>query len=306
MGLARVIWVIEDFHKLEKKERAKLSQALKVFVDMGSEYRGLHVVVTGATDTAREIVELDGEMSTRVAEIHVPMLTRPELEKILQGGSELLRVNFDEVREDILSYSAGLSSVCHQFALNACLSAGLEATATQMIKITKDDLASAVAQYLADSSDTLKARFEQAMQRQRVRTYDNTEFILGALAFGSAEGMTRAEILTEIHRHAPKYPSSNLTNYLRQLVDDESRGSVVRKTAGGKYRFAEPLLQSYAQTALQIHPSYVDPSVDVFLKLLDSSKLFEQLTNDIAHAKSIRWERNIEVEPENDNVEGSD
>jgi len=223
LGIADRIWVIEDFHKLAEVERTRLAQALKVFSDMAADYPLLRVLVTGATDSARDVVALDGEMHTRVSEVPVAMLDHKQLKEILRGGENLLNVDFVEIESQILSLSAGLSTSCHQLALSACRSAGVLETQKETKRITAADLQVAIEQYIRDTSDTLKSRFEAALHRQRVRTYDNTEFILAALAFGSPEGMLRSEILSEIRRHAPNYPSSNLTNYLRELVEEEDR-----------------------------------------------------------------------------------
>lgn len=87
-------WVLEDFHKIDENERSKLSQIMKVFMDMADEFPALKVVAIGAVDTARQIVEYDSEMKNRVAEIYVPLMQTEEIQAVITKGGELLNIGF--------------------------------------------------------------------------------------------------------------------------------------------------------------------------------------------------------------------
>ncbi|NHC47129.1 hypothetical protein [Motilibacter aurantiacus] len=241
--------MIEDFHKVPAEEKTKVAQALKVFSDLGADYPSLKIVAVGATETAREVVEYDREMSNRVAEVLVPMMTDAELHEILTNGEQLLNLDMTEIRDEISGFSVGLASVCHHLALNACLAAHVEATATEVVALTAEDLAKATSRYVDESSDTLKGTFDRALVRHKVRRFDNCRLILAALAAASPEGLLHAEPLTSIRAKHADYPPGNLTSYLRQLVGEE-RGSVLRHGTDGRFRFAEPLYHAYAQARL--------------------------------------------------------
>lgn len=90
LGEARLCWVLEDFHKLLEGEKVKLSQVMKVFMDMADDYDDLKIVAIGAVDTARQVVEYDPEMRNRVAEVHVPLMTDDEIRSIAKKGEALL------------------------------------------------------------------------------------------------------------------------------------------------------------------------------------------------------------------------
>ena len=68
--------MLEDFHKIDSSQRKKLSQFMKVFMDMADEYPALKIIAIGAVDTARLVVECDPEMRNRVSEIKVPLMTK--------------------------------------------------------------------------------------------------------------------------------------------------------------------------------------------------------------------------------------
>lgn len=59
MGSAGYCWVLEDFHKVADNDKVKLSQLMKVFMDMSNEFEDLKVIALGAVNTAREVVQGD-------------------------------------------------------------------------------------------------------------------------------------------------------------------------------------------------------------------------------------------------------
>jgi hypothetical protein len=195
LGAQGMCWVIEDFHKMSIEEKVPFAQSLKVFCDMSAEYPEVKTICIGATGTARQVVEYDPEMRARVAELHVPLMTDDELEKIVFKGQELLNIDLSALMRDVVQYSVGVPSVCHQLSLNACLEKDVFTTQSTLLSFAPSDLRPAVEHYVRDSSDTLKASFEKALKRHQVRRYDNCRLILEALASGPLEGMLYGEIL---------------------------------------------------------------------------------------------------------------
>lgn len=76
-------WVIEDFHKVEESEKMKLSQAMKIFMDCGTDYPELKIIALGAAQTARQVVEYDDEMRNRISEIEVLLMEDDEIHQII-------------------------------------------------------------------------------------------------------------------------------------------------------------------------------------------------------------------------------
>jgi len=250
LGAQELCWVVEDFHKMQEAEKRYLAQALKVFSDLAAEFPTVKIVAVGATETAREVVEYDPEMAARVSEILVPLMSKSELGKIITNGQSLLNIDMSDLKSRIVRYSMGLPSVCHQLALNACLVEGVVATVPTTVSLSPQNFNTALEQYVRESSDTLKATFDKALRRHKVRKFDNCRLILTALAGGPVEGLLHAEVLVGIQKTDPEYPPGNLTKYLREL-SYEVRGNVIRRGTDGKYRFATPLHHAFAQATLQ-------------------------------------------------------
>lgn len=247
LGEAGCCWVLEDFHKIDKTERSKLSQVMKVFMDMADDYSSLKIVAIGAVDTARQVVEYDTEMKNRVAEINIPLINNEEIKEIIIKGSNLLNINFqDKLISGISSYCNGMASVCHHICLNICTSQDIFETQVQKLDISIDALQDALQIYLDESSDTLKKVFDSAFKRVRTKKFDNARIIIKALSKLSQEGATRSEIYEKIKTFEPTYPQGNLTAFLLKLCKEYDIPLIRHDSTSGKYSFNDPIYRVFA------------------------------------------------------------
>jgi hypothetical protein len=278
LGEAKCCWVLEDFHKVHEGEKTNVSQTMKVFMDMADIYKTLKIVAIGAVDTAREVIQYDAEMRNRVAEIHVPLMTDDEVRAIVSKGEGLLNVGFEnKIKAGIVHYSNGVASVCHHLCLNTCVAAGIEETTINSIQFGETQMKSGLAQYLEETSDTLKHVFDRAFKRKRSGKFDNCRIILRALSKRPQEGATHAEIRDAIGIR--KYPSGNLTQYLREL-QTEGRGAIIRyDAASGKFAFSDPIYRAFCLAYFEKHPlETAQYQWDSHVPVLDFSELLQQLT----------------------------
>lgn len=247
LGSANLCWVLEDFHKLPTDEKKKLAQSMKVFMDMADSYPELKIVAIGAVDTARQVIDYDQELTNRVAEIHVPLMSEDEIRSIISKGEELLNFSIpSDVCNGIVTYTNGLASVCHNLCLNICYAAGITERLPEMMEVSDAELSKALEQYIAEASDTLKSTFDKALMRQREKKYDNCRLIIRALSECSHEGATHAAILQRIRKAVPEYPSGNLTTYLKELQSNE-RGAVLRYDPNARrFSFSDPIFRSFS------------------------------------------------------------
>ncbi|MEB8433240.1 ATP-binding protein [Cocleimonas sp. KMM 6892] len=134
MGESGSCWVLEDFHKLKKKDKEKLAQLMKVFMDMSDTYKDIKIIYIGAVKTAREVVQFDREMRRRVSEIHVPLMTEDEIIKIIHKGFSLLNIGIDDkqIIWDIYNQCSGLPAICHKLCLLICEDMDIKQTSTEV------------------------------------------------------------------------------------------------------------------------------------------------------------------------------
>ena len=248
MGEARCCWVLEDFHKIAESEKGHLGQVMKVFMDMADDYPDLKTIAIGAVGTAREVVAYEPEMKNRVTEISVPLMMNEEIREILKKGTKLLNFKIsDRVEKDIIYYSNGLASVCHQLALNLCISSNINETLAEEEILSAEAFAKAINRYIEDESDSIKSRFDKALKQKRAGKYDNCRIILTAMANHGKESVSRPEILKIIRRTHKTYPPGNLTNYLKELQSSE-RGEIINYDENSwHYSFSNPFLKVFSK-----------------------------------------------------------
>lgn len=296
IGQANSCWVLEDFHKIDESERAKLSQVMKVFMDMADEYSTLKIIAIGAVDTARQVVEYDPEMRNRVAEVNVPLMSNVDIEQVIKKGQKLLNVKFGrDVIRGIGLYSSGMASVCHHLCLNACTAKNLYETQQDEVAIDQIALQEALSTYLEESSDTLKKAFDVAFKQDRTRKYDNKKLIIKALSQFGPEGALRSEILSKIGTREPDYPQGNLTKYLAQLCAEQETPVIRHDTVSGRYAFTDPIFRVFAiayfiENEPKKYGARRGKEFGAFLELFKSEfqiKLAENIAKEI-HIKLVR------------------
>ena len=247
IGVAKACWVLEDFHKIEDAEKNKLSQLMKVFMDLSDEYPDVKIVAVGAVDTARQVVEYDPEMRHRVAEISVPLMTSEEIKEIIKKGELALNIRVNPSIADLVSrHSNGLASVCHHLCLNMCDAAGIhhKVNGSQYL-MTDADFQSAVRIYVDEASDTIKSAFGKALKPRR-RGENNAEIIIQALSSFKEEGAARFDLLKKIQQERSAYPDHRLKNNLINLCGP-SYGQILRYDSNSSlYSFSDPIYRAYA------------------------------------------------------------
>lgn len=248
IGEVNGCWVIEDFHKVDESERKKLSQTMKVFMDMADEYQTVKVIAIGAVDTARQVVEYDNEMRNRVAEINVPLMEESEIEQIINKGAKLLNIDIgDGLIKGISNYANGLASVCHHLCLNLCTSNEIyETVVNDNYLIDKNSLALALQTYLDEASDTIKKAFDNAFKQKKIKRFDNARLILKALSELPQDGAHRAEIYQKITKLESTYPQGNLTAFLKSLSNEQDNSLLRYDSVSGKYSFRDPIYRAFA------------------------------------------------------------
>jgi hypothetical protein len=247
IGAAGSCWLLEDFHKIDAGEKAKLSQLMKIFMDLGDDFVDLKIIALGAVDTARQVVDYDPEMRNRVAEIHVDLMTEQEIEAIIQKGEEKLNIVVPaEIKGLISKYSNGLASVCHHLCLYMCNVEGITHTCPRPVTLTKSSFERAIEMYVSEASDSIRSAFDKALKQRRKSAYDNQTLILKALSTFKERGASRVQLHQKITESVQKYPTNNLTYCLSKLITADY-GEVVRfDSNSGLYSFSDPIYRAFA------------------------------------------------------------
>lgn len=295
LGIAKVVWILEDFHKVDTCERRKLSQILKIFVDTSNKYKNLKVIAIGAVGTAREVVNYDTELNNRISEIAVPLMTKDDLESIISKGEKLLNVEFKQkVYEDIINFSNSLASICHHLCFSICFNNKVEKT-SKIKKIFLDDsLKSAVIDYLKQNSDSFKEILDRAL-KHRNGDFDNTKQILQTFCKSEKEEMTLKDVLN--YRNNRSLYKSSLPEYLQKLTTADY-GEILRyDDNSGKFSFSNPFFKAFTimtfsmedkeSTRTSINFDNVEEIMKLLSKSLDNIEIKLKSSTNINNPKSV-------------------
>lgn len=253
LGEQEIIWILEDFHKIDNQEKKHLVQVMKLFMDKSTLYPSTKIIAIGAVNTAREILQFDPEMKNRISEIEVPLMSSEELGNIILRGENLLKISIlENIKEKVIVYSSGLPSVTHHLCYLMCDELKIKKTNANIkkLEIHFPTLEKAIDEYLQEYSDTFKAIFEQAIKIKRNRKFDNPIEIFRGILAHKKETFCVKDVLSKIQLLHSEYKGNNLEKYIYELTTSE-KGEILRHLEDSDtYHFANPFIKAYFQCAL--------------------------------------------------------
>jgi hypothetical protein len=243
-GESKCCWVLEDFHKIQGEEKTRISQIMKIFMDMSQDYPDLKIIAIGAVGTAREVVQYDHELNNRISEIYIPPMNHEEIKSIISSGEKLLNVLFSENQKNMIAeYSCGIPAICHQLCLNMCFSIQVYETVEKKRAFDRDELDLAIEKFISERSDSLKADYDLAVKGSEIMRKKEAESILKAsLSINSNEFN-----LEQIKKNLNKEIEDELLTKKLQELSSVKRGEIlIYSEASGNYRFNNLFIKNYA------------------------------------------------------------
>ncbi len=259
MGVANIVWVLEDFHKVQVEEKQKLSQIFKIFVDVSNKYKQVKVIAIGAVGTAREVVNYDTELTNRVSEIHVPLMSIDELRTIIHKGEALLNIAYHPtVENSIVRLCNGLPTICHHLCYSICYSCNVKKTTSRKIEFGTNTLIPAMDEYLREKSDSYKSIVDKALKINDNTKCGNMRPILEALCKSDREELNHEEIIN--YRNNRKIYQNNIKDCLSLLTSVEFDKILRYDENSGKYSFTDPFIKAYTRMFIERNKSKTEKS----------------------------------------------
>lgn len=216
MGESRIVWLIEDFHKVNQEEKRRIADIVKIFVDNANDYPSSKIICIGACESAHELIQLDSNLSTRVSEISVPLLHDDEIEQIVRNGFRLLNViPCNSLVEKLVYYSDRLGSAAHQMCLDICLDKRIEKTSCRRRDLEDSSFQAAIDGFINRRSDTLKTIYEAATKDQL------GWYILKTFSFKESGRLSLSDITTTVNKNKSgmRFPENNVQAKLQELIE---------------------------------------------------------------------------------------
>jgi len=241
-GEANCCWVLEDFHKITGDDKVKISQLMKIFMDMAVDYPELKIIALGAVGTAREVVLYDHELNNRVSEVLVKPMEKDEIKEIISSGEKQLNVKFSESQKNrIAEYSCGLPSICHQLCLNVCFINKVYETQKYLKAFTDEDLDQAIEKMIEEKADSYKSEYSIAVKDESgTEPNPYKEIIKSALT------LNKTDFSIEEITGSLKGKVDDLRGKLDELSSVERAEILIYNEVTSTYRFNNLFIKNYA------------------------------------------------------------
>lgn len=116
-----LFFVIENFHYLTPEVQSSFSFDLRTFEEMG-----LRFIILGVWKEANRLIQFNGDLQDRIAEIPVEPWETPDFERLVNTGEPYMNVIFDgEARKKIFTQAHGSVAVVQEILKKVCEKSGL-------------------------------------------------------------------------------------------------------------------------------------------------------------------------------------
>lgn len=246
MGAANVIWVIEDFHKVADAEKKKIADALKIFIDEANIFKSVKILCIGTVDSARKLIAYDTNLKDRVAEIQVPLLSDPEITKVIINGCDLLNIKLsDELIKKLVFYSNNICSIAHQLSYDICRKQNIGKTKWITRKVDDNNFAYAMESYITNNSDNLKHIYDT-----QVRVKPGW-YVLKTIVSKGRNGASFDEIRKRISTRRHHFEDSVIIGKINDLIAPEI--NMIRKNEdSGRYFISTPFWEAFLRAQLEL------------------------------------------------------
>ncbi len=242
-GEKRVVVLIDEFDRLGSDEaRLLFADTIKTLSD---QLPRATVVLVGVADTVEELIAEHQSIERAVVQIHMPRMSRDELERIVTHGMETAGLTIEPVAVGTIALLAqGLPHYAHLLGQIS----GRIALDDLRTKVRSADVDAAVAEAIEKTQQTVLEAYSQATAETRATLYPKV-VLACALARGDEFGFFGAsEVRTTLGEIAGKpYDTRAFNRHLDELAGP-ARGNLLQKRSGlgnARYRFGNPLLQPY-------------------------------------------------------------
>ena len=278
-----IVWQIEDFHKLVKEEKQKLADVLKIFVDESNDAKLNHVckiICIGAVNSPRELLSLDTNLSTRVDQIKVPLLTDVEIKEIIVNGCKILNVDMSkELSDNLVSYSNNIGALAHSMCYDICYEAKIKRTILFREKIKDTSFNTAIQGYIDKNSDTFKQTYDLITAKNKTAWY-----ILKSLNMHGKESISFQKLRKRINPKTQEITDSDILNALDDL--QKPPYSIIRFDEDAKkYSFSTPFWKAFIRIQMDIEQAEVSKKKKINNALLMDQNNFESMILNVLYQR---------------------
>lgn len=132
LGVAGVV-IIDDFHKLDSKIQAEISDLIKVLADESDET--LKVIVVGINDSGRKLIDIADDITNRIDVVPLESNPKEKIEELLHKGEEALQIEIG-INDEIIEECNGSFYLAQLLAYETCLKSHVLETQDPKLKLS--------------------------------------------------------------------------------------------------------------------------------------------------------------------------
>lgn len=247
LGEAKCYWIIEDLHKLNESNKRKVADALKEFIDIAIEYPNVKVICLGALNSSKNLIELDPNLTDRVADFNVPLMTDDEIKMLIENGFHILNLYISEKhKQRIISLSNNIASVAHQLCLNICHNLSYpNMSFFNVPTITDETIDCSIKDYINEKSGRFKSLLDRVLAIKKDRNLGRK--ILKLFIDVDFEGV----YVDDIYKKFKTFPQDTIKGILDSLCTSKYDEAFRYDEDSEKLKLVNPFFQVYIKMYFQ-------------------------------------------------------
>lgn len=264
--------VLEDFHYLSVEAQRDFAVALKAF----HEVSNLCFVIVGVWLEENRLVVYNGDLTGRVVAVDADEWSHAELVQVIDEGSALLNIQFDDAfKEELVRLSFNSVYIVQEACRKACISAGVEQAQDECITLGEDANVGDIVKNVVDQQTgryvSFITQFADGFQETRLEMYRWLLYpILTASAEKMEDGFKYADLRRSLQSHHPVGEKLNVGNLTQALQSTASLQ--VNKDI-------KPIILDYDQTNRRLN--IVDRGFIIWCEHQDTDELLEMAGLDV-------------------------
>ncbi len=235
---------LDEFDRIaNRRVRTTFADTIKMLSDQAVPAT---IIIVGVADTVDELVSEHGSVERALVQIHMPRMSRSELEQIVRKGLSAISMDIESSGlARVTSLSQGLPHYTHLIAQHAATAAVVDGKSL----LTRTHVDTAIGRAIERAQRSIVNDYHKATASPQRSTLYAEVLLATALAQGDELGFfapadVRAPLSALMGR---PYAIPSFVRHLHALSSPE-RGEVLQKRGqknAWRYRFRNPLLQPY-------------------------------------------------------------
>ena len=276
--------ILENFHYLNMEVQEQLAYDLRSFRD-----NHIVFIILGIWRESNRLVQFNGDLLDRVTEVPVEPWRKEDLSKVIDKGSELLNVDFTEIKDDLILSCFNSIGILQELCKECCLNAGVISTSNNLVVITKSHLENAIKNKVSQYGIRHVRNFESFVEVSKQTSsqsgkptlaipYYFIKILLSDNKIDMEQGLSRKDLLDSIrsiHHRPDDVRSSDIGSFLNGITQYQIN------------RRINPPFIDYDAGVKRL--KIIDSTLFFFLRYCDKEEILSDLINplDFSSAKLI-------------------